>query len=207
MEYRVWCYGGENWWPSNFAAWLGQKGSLPNTNKTKCRLHVQTWLANVLYWGQIMNTPLQLNFTVRTSWLTVEQNYSFIGTGPGSKGTEQKNSPTSMTQQTLFHTYWVILFESTWVKTWFTPLYNQSEKRNGFFTCEYNVSANHSAPTKSNRVFGSFVFSLKVLFWQLCQKVKTFRFLVWIISQENCQKKLNNGWRRNPSLSRFAEIR
>ena len=28
----------------------------------------------------------------------------------------------------------------------------------------------------------SFVFSLKVLFWQLCQKVKTFRFLVWIIS-------------------------
>ena len=107
----------------------------------------------------------------------------------------------------LFHTYWVILFESTWVKTWFTPLYNQSEKRNGFFTCEYNGSTNHSAPTKSNRVFGSFVFSLKVLFWQLCQKVKTFRFLVWIISQENCQKKLNNGWRRNPSLSRFAEIR
>ena len=76
------------------------------------------------------------------------------------------------------------------MKTWFAPLFNESEKPNGFFTCGYNVSTNHSAPTKSNRVFGSFVFSLKVLFWQLFQKVKTFRFLVRIISQENCQKKL-----------------
>ena len=101
-----------------------------------------------------------------------------------------------------FHTYWVILFETTRVKTCFAPLFNQSEKRNGVLTCEQNGSTNHSAPTKSNRVFGSFVFSLKVLFWQLCQKVKTFRFLVWITSQENCQKKLNNCWRRKPSLSR-----
>ena len=34
------------------------------------------------------------------------------------------------------------------------------------------------------------MFSLTVLFWQLCQKDKTFRILVCIISQENCQKKL-----------------
>ena len=112
MEYRVWCYGGENWWPSNFAARLGQKGSLPNTNKTKYRLHVQTWLANVLYWRQIMNTPLQLNFTVRTSWLTVEQNYSFIGTGPGSKGTERKKF-TNKYDPTNFISY--ILSDSVWV--------------------------------------------------------------------------------------------
>ena len=63
----------------------------------------------------------------------------------------------------LFHTHWVILFESTLVKTWFAPLFNQSEKRNDFFTCELNVSTNHSAPTKSNCVFGSFRFILAAL--------------------------------------------
>ena len=104
-----------------------------------------------------------------------------------------------------------------------TPLYfirtewfclSQSEWKHG--SCLYWT--NQKSETAFSRVSRTFrpitahppkatVFSLKVLFWQLCQKVKTFRFLVWIISQENCQRKLNNGWRRNPSLSRFAEIR
>ena len=45
--------------------------------------------------------------------------------------------------------------------------------------------------------------------WQLCQKVKTFRFLVWIISHENCPKKLNNGWRRSlrfPALQKSVNL-
>ena len=63
-----------------------------------------------------------------------------------------------------------ILSDSVWV--------NLSENMvRAFFTCEWNVSTNHSAPTKSNRVFRSFVFSLKVLFFgSFAKKLKRLDF-------------------------------